>query len=108
MSESPPELVKLSEASAMSGISTDVLKQLVGDDLLPHAQRGRAGHIYFPADAVPTWAHCVPVIEERRDHHLRRTLQLVQRLERGYWEVLLDRTAGRCLAALKVFPPSNS
>ncbi|MET9202267.1 hypothetical protein [Gordonia sp. NPDC003585] len=29
-------------------------------------------------------------------------------LSRGYWEVLLDRTAGRCLAALKVFPPSNS
>ena len=28
-------------------------------------------------------------------------------LSRGYWEVLLDRAAGRCLAALKVFPPSN-
>ena len=95
MSESPPELVKLSEASAMSGISTDVLKQLVGDDLLPHAQRGRAGHIYFPADAVPTWAHCVTVIEEQRDHHLRRALQLVQRLERELEAVRNDISEAR-------------
>lgn len=29
-------------------------------------------------------------------------------LPRGYWEVLLDRSAGHCLAAMKVFPPSLS
>lgn len=55
-SERGAELLKLSEVSAQSGISLDVLRRMVSDDLLPHAQRGRAGHIYFPADAVPTWA----------------------------------------------------
>lgn len=94
-SERTGELLKLSEVSAQSGVSLDVLRRMVSDDLLPHVQRGRAGHIYFPADAVPTWAQCVTLLEEQRDHHLRRALQLVDRLGRELEAVRNDINEAR-------------
>lgn len=94
-SERTAELLKLSEVSARSGISPDVLKRMVSDDLLPHAQRGRAGHIYFPADAVPTWAQCVTLLENQRDYHLRCALRLIDRLSRELEAVRNDINEAR-------------
>lgn len=95
MHDSASNLLKLSEVSERSGISADLLKHLVSDDLLPQAERGRNGHIYFPDDAVPTWAQCVALIEKQRDHHLRRSLRLIERLERELEAVRNDINEAR-------------
>lgn len=87
--------LKLSEASELSGISVPLLKQLVGDDLLPHVTRGRNGHAYFDRNSVPTWAHCVALIEQQRDRHLRRALNLIERLERELEAVRNDINEAR-------------
>jgi hypothetical protein len=76
-----PDLAKLSEAADQCGIPTDVLKLMAADDLLPQVVRGRAGHVYFPRNSIPTWAECVKLLEEQRDRHLRRAGAMLRRLE---------------------------
>jgi len=74
-------LVKLSEVAQQSGIPTDVLKLMVADDLFAQAVRGRAGHVYFPQHAIPTWADCIDLLREQRDRHLRRAAAALRRME---------------------------
>jgi hypothetical protein len=50
---SEPDLAKLSEASELCGIPTDILKLMAVDGLLPQVVRGKAGHVYFPRNDVP-------------------------------------------------------
>ncbi|GAB5901177.1 DNA-binding protein [Mycolicibacterium mageritense] len=76
-----PDLAKLSEAAEQCGIPADVLKIMAADDLLPQVVRGRAGHVYFPRDAIPTWDECIKLLEEQRDRHLRRAAAMLRRLD---------------------------
>ncbi len=78
---SDPSLVKLSEVAQLCGIPADVLKLMAADDLFPQAVRGRAGHVYFPEQEVPTWAACVNLLREQRDRHLRRAAAALRRME---------------------------
>jgi len=50
---SEPDLAKLSEASGQCGIP-HILKLMATDGLLPQVVRGKAGHVYFPRNDVPT------------------------------------------------------
>lgn len=75
------DLVKLSDASQICGIPADTLKMMAADGLLPQAVRGRAGHLYLPSTAVPTWSDCVRLLEEQRDRHLRNMSSSLRRLE---------------------------
>lgn len=93
--EPPDNLLKLSEVSAQCGIPADLLRQMAGDDLFPQTTRGRNGHIYFPADAVPTWTQCVALLEKQRDRHLRHALKLIERLERELEAVRNDINEAR-------------
>ena len=87
--------LKVSEVSEKTGIPTDVLARMARDDLFPQVVRGKAGHIYFPADQVPTWAECIEILEEERDRHLRRTQALLARLDREIEAVRNDITEAR-------------
>lgn len=75
-----PDLAKLSEAAEQCGIPADVLKIMAADDLLPQVVRGRAGHVYFPRDSIPTWDECIKLLEQR-DRHLRRAAAMLRRLD---------------------------
>lgn len=90
-----PDLAKLSEASEQCGIPTDILKLLATDELLPQTVRGKAGHVYFPQDAVPSWSDCVGLLKEQRDHHLRRAGAALRRLETELEAVRNDITEAR-------------
>ena len=63
---SEPQLAKLSEAAELCGIPADVLKMLAADGLLPQVVRGKAGHVYFPRDTIPTWTECVGLLPRQR------------------------------------------
>ena len=78
---SEAELAKLSEAAEVCGIPTDVLKMMAADGLLPQTVRGRAGRVYFPRTAIPSWTECVDLLREQRDRHLRRAASALRRLE---------------------------
>ncbi|MEW5811515.1 MAG: DNA-binding protein [Actinomycetota bacterium] len=75
------ELAKLSEAAHQCGIPSDVLKMMVTDGLLPHTVRGKAGHVYFPRDGIPSWTECVELLKSQRDLHLRRAASALRRLD---------------------------
>ena len=94
MSE-PPALLKLSEASALCGIPTQILKLMASDNLFPDIERGRAGHFYFPETALPTWSECIAVLEEERDRHLRRATALLDRIDRELEAVRNDINEAR-------------
>jgi hypothetical protein len=74
--------VTLSETSKTNGIPRGVLALMANDDLFPQVTKGTAGHAYFPADQIPTWAECIDVLEEERDRQLRRAQALMDRLGR--------------------------
>lgn len=90
-----PDLAKLSEASEACGIPTDVLKMMAADGLVPQAVRGKAGHVYFPRNAIPTWTECVDLLREQRDRHLRRAASALRRLEAELEAVRNDITEAR-------------
>lgn len=92
---SEPHLAKLSEAAELCGIPTDVLKMLAADGLLPQVVRGKAGHVYFPRDTIPTWTECVNLLKEQRDRHLRRAASALRRLETELEAVRNDITEAR-------------
>lgn len=81
-SPSPATKLKLSEVSAAAGIPASVLATMAKDDLFPQVIRGRAGHIYFPSNDVPSWTECIELLEEERDRRLRKTAGLLARLDR--------------------------
>lgn len=89
------ELAKLSEAAEVCGIPTDVLKMMAADGLLPQVVRGKAGHVYFPRSAIPTWTECVDLLREQRDRHLRRAASALRRLETELEAVRNDITEAR-------------
>lgn len=43
--------------------------------------RGRAGHVYFPRSAIPSWSECGDLLREQRDRHLRRAASALRRLD---------------------------
>lgn len=92
---SEPQLAKLSEAAELCGIPTDVLKMLAADGLLTQVVRGKAGHVYFPRDTIPTWTECVNLLKEQRDRHLRRAASALRRLETELEAVRNDITEAR-------------
>lgn len=79
--DNDPGHLKLSEVAHRCGIPADVLKLMVADALFPQAVRGRAGHIYFPQQEIPTWSACVELLREQRDRHLRRAGAALRRME---------------------------
>lgn len=92
---SDPELAKLSEAAELCGIPTDVLKMMAADGLLPQTVRGKAGHVYFPRNEIPTWSDCVSLLKEQRDRHLRRAASALRRMETELEAVRNDITEAR-------------
>ncbi len=92
---SEAELAKLSEAAEVCGIPTDVLKMMAADGLLPQTVRGRAGHVYFPRSAIPSWSECVDLLREQRDRHLRRAASALRRLDTELEAVRNDITEAR-------------
>jgi len=90
-----PSLLKLSEVLARCGIPLPVLKLMAGDNLLPHVERSRTGHLYFPESAIPSWADCVAVLEEERDRQLRRASALLDRVDRELEAVRNDINEAR-------------
>ena len=92
---SDPDLAKLSEASELCGIPTDILKMMAGDGLLPQVVRGKAGHVYFPRQQIPNWGECVNLLKEQRDRHLRRAASALRRLDTELEAVRNDITEAR-------------
>lgn len=92
---SEPDLAKISEASELCGIPTDILKLMAADGLLPQAVRGKAGHVYLPRTSIPTWSECVGLLKEQRDRHLRRAASALRRLETELEAVRNDITEAR-------------
>lgn len=92
---SDPDLAKLSEASELCGIPTDILKMMAGDGLLPQVVRGKAGHVYFPRSQIPNWGECVNLLKEQRDRHLRRAASALRRLDTELEAVRNDITEAR-------------
>ena len=90
-----PDLAKLSEAAEQCGIPAETLKMLASDGLLPQVVRGKAGHVYFPRDNIPTWTECVSLLKEQRDRHLRRAASALRRLETELEAVRNDITEAR-------------
>ena len=78
---SESDLAKVSEVSELCGIPTDVLKMMAAEGLLPQVVRGKAGHVYFPRSAIPTWDECVDLLKDQRDRHLRRAASALRRLD---------------------------
>ena len=89
------DLAKLSEAAELCGVPTDVLKMMAADGLLPQVVRGKAGHVYFPRAAIPTWSECVDLLREQRDRHLRRAASALRRLDTELEAVRNDITEAR-------------
>lgn len=89
------ELLKLSEASKLSGIPMDLIKMLADDGLLDGVERGRAGHLYVRREKVPTWTHCVALIAGRRDRLLQHAEHLLDRLDRELEAVRNDLAEAR-------------
>ncbi|UCA22988.1 MULTISPECIES: hypothetical protein [Mycobacterium] len=92
---SESDLAKVSEASELCGMPIDVLKMMAADGLLPQVVRGKAGHVYFPRSAIPTWTECVKLLREQRDRHLRRAASALRRLENELEAVRNDITEAR-------------
>ena len=92
---SDSDLAKASEASEFCGMPIDVLKMMAADGLLPQVVRGKAGHVYFPRSAIPTWSECVDLLKEQRDRHLRRAASALRRLETELEAVRNDITEAR-------------
>lgn len=92
---SESDLAKVSEASELCGMPIDVLKMMAADGLLPQVVRGKAGHVYFPRSAIPTWIECVELLREQRDRHLRRAASALRRLEAELEAVRNDITEAR-------------
>lgn len=92
---SEPDLAKLSEASELCGIPTDILKLMAADGLRPQVVRGKAGHVYFPRNDVQTWSECVNLLKEQRDCHLRRAASALRRLGTELEAVRNDITEAR-------------
>ena len=92
---SEPDLAKLSEASELCGIPTDILKMMAGDGLLPQVVRGKAGHVYFPRQQIPSWGECVSLLKDQRDRHLRRAASALRRLDTELEAVRNDITEAR-------------
>lgn len=90
-----PELAKLSEASELCGVPTDILKMMATDGLLPQVVRGKAGHVYFPRSAIPTWSECVGLLKDQRDRQLRRAASALRRLDTELEAVRNDITEAR-------------
>ena len=88
-------LAKLSEAAGLCGIPSEILKMMAADGLFPQVVRGRAGHVYFPRDAVPSWNECIELLKEQRDRHLRRAASALRRLETELEAVRNDITEAR-------------
>lgn len=68
---------------------------MAADGPLPHAVRGKAGHVYFPRSAIPTWTECVGLLKEQRDRHLRRAASALRRLDTELEAVRNDITEAR-------------
>jgi DNA-binding transcriptional MerR regulator len=92
---SESDLAKVSEAAELCGMPIDVLRMMAADGLLPQAVRGKAGHVYFPRNAIPTWSECVDLLKGQRDRHLRRAASALRRLETELEAVRNDITAAR-------------
>jgi hypothetical protein len=92
---SESDLAKVSEASELCGMPIDVLKMMAADGLLPQVVRGKAGHVYFPRNAIPTWSECVDLLKEQRDRHLRHAASALRRLDTELEAVRNDITEAR-------------
>ena len=76
---------------------------MAADGLLPQVVRGKAGHVYFPRNDVPTWSECVSLLKEQRDRHLRRAASALRRLDTELEAVRNDITeARRCRHLIEV------
>lgn len=82
MSDSAPELLKLSEVRARNGVPVDTLKMLISDRLMPGVERGRSGHVTIRADMVPTYGDVVELVEQQLRRQLEAAAQQVDRVDK--------------------------